>query len=199
LKRLDLLRAIYTSRLTGGNATLATVSRRLDSEADELRKEISESARAGLLKKVGGSLELTDRGRARLKVVMIGGAFELIHPGHVYTMEAARRLGNTLVVVVATDETIARNKKRDPITNQGWRVRLTSQVRLVDAAVPGGRGSIYDTLERVRPDIVALGYDQSHNPEDIVKEAARRGLKISVVRLGTPIPLIKTSKIVESL
>ena len=41
----------------------------------------------------------------------------------------------------------------------------------VDVALAGGAGSIYDTLEKVRPDVVALGYDQIHNPSDIEAEA----------------------------
>ena len=69
------------------------------------------------------------------------------------------------------------------MTPQEWRVKLVSSLREVDAALPGGHGSIYDTLEKVRPDFVALGYDQKHNPQDIENEARRRGMELSVVRL----------------
>ncbi|MDA4133204.1 MAG: cytidyltransferase, partial [Thaumarchaeota archaeon] len=64
---------------------------------------------------------------------------------------------------------------------------------------PGGQGSIYDTLEKVRPDVVALGYDQTHNPKDIELEARSRGLELRVVRLSSPLPDVKTSKIVNAL
>jgi FAD synthetase len=138
-------------------------------------------------------------GRRRLKVVMIGGAFEIIHPGHIQTFSAARKLGNTLVVVVATDESVSRNKGRPPVTNQEWRVMLVSSLRQVDLAVPGNRGSIYDILPRIRPDVVAVGYDQVHDTEDIVREAAKRGVEIEVARLETPIPEVKTSKILQSI
>jgi FAD synthetase len=69
----------------------------------------------------------------------------------------------------------------------------------VDVSLAGGAGSIYDTLEKVRPDVVALGYDQIHNPADIEAEARRRGLELTVVRLSTPLPEVKTSKIVNAL
>lgn len=101
--------------------------------------------------------------------------------------------------MVATDKTVAKNKGRDPVTSQEWRVKLVSAVRGVDVAIPGGQGSIYDTLEKVRPDVVALGYDQTHNPSDIEAEARRRGLELSVVRLTSPLPDVKTSKIVNAL
>jgi glycerol-3-phosphate cytidylyltransferase-like family protein len=74
-----------------------------------------------------------------------------------------------------------------------------SAIRGVDAGIPGGQGSIYDTLEKVRPDVVALGYDQTHDPSLIEAEARRRGLELSVVRLSSPLPDVKTSKIVNAL
>jgi len=103
------------------------------------------------------------------------------------------------VAVVATDKSVSRNKGRDPVTTQEWRVKLVGALREVDLALAGGQGSIYDTLERVRPDVVALGYDQLHNPAEIEAEARKRGLQLSVVRLGSSLPEIKTSKIVSAL
>ncbi len=147
----------------------------------------------------GEDVSLTATGRSRLTVVMIGGAFEIIHPGHIHTIEGAKKLGDTLVVVLAADGTVNKNKGREPVTPQEWRVRLVSALREVDVALPGGRGSIYDTMEKIRPDVVALGYDQKHNPLDIENEAKNRGLKLRVVRLDSPIPGVKTSKIVSSL
>ena len=89
---------------------------------------------------------------------------------------------------MATDKTVAKNKGREPVTTQEWRVKLVSALRGVDVALPGGQGSIYDTLEKVRPDVVALGYDQKHNPQDIENEARSRGLELSVVRLTRRFP-----------
>jgi len=114
-------------------------------------------------------------------------------------MAEARKLGNTLVAVAATDAAVMKNKGREPVTPQEWRVRLISTLRTVDVGLAGGKGSIYDTLEKVRPDIVALGYDQKHNPVEIEDEAKRRGISLKVVRLDSPIPGIKTSKIIQSL
>jgi cytidyltransferase-like protein len=164
-----------------------------------VREALRAASEKRLLKVNKSELELTALGRSRLKVVMVGGAFEIVHPGHVHTLSAAKKLGNTLVVVVATDESVLRNKGRPPVTNQDSRVTMVSSLRQVDLAIPGNKGSIYEILLRVRPDVVAVGYDQVHNPEDIVREAAKRGVRMQVARLETPIPEVKTSKILQSL
>jgi FAD synthetase len=199
LEDLDLLRAVYSATLRDGHASEEGLSADMAASGDGLARRLEAAVLAGTLQRVGQAYVLTPKGRSMLKVVMIGGAFEIIHPGHLHTIEQAKKLGNTLVVIVATDKTVNRNKGREPVTKQEWRVKLVSAVRGVDVGLPGGQGSIYDTLEKVRPDIVALGYDQTHNPADIEAEAKRRGLERRVVRLTSPLPDVKTSKIVSTL
>lgn len=201
MKENELLRAIYVASLRRGRATRADLQRELNRSAVEVRQAIDEAGAKGTIIQTRnpGGVRLTAKGRGKITVVMLGGAFEIIHPGHLHTMEEAKELGDTLVVVVASDEAVLRNKGREPVTSQDWRVRLVSAVRPVDVAVAGGKGSIYDTLEKVRPDVVALGYDQRHDPVEIEAEARKRGIKVKVVRLDSPIPGIKTSKIVSVL
>jgi cytidyltransferase-like protein len=196
---LDLLREVYVVGLRDGRAQVGAIAKKLGSPPSSVRSALRSASAKGLVRVARGSAELTRRGRRRLKVVMLGGAFEIIHPGHVHALSEAKNLGNTLVVVVATDESVERNKGRPPATDQVLRVALVSSLRQVDLALPGNRGSIYDILVRIRPDVVALGYDQHHNGEEIVREAGKRGVAISTARLGSPIPEVKTSKILMSL
>jgi FAD synthetase len=199
MKEADVLRAVYSTALLEGRATVDTVARYLGEPRPDVAGLLQTAAAGGLVSVEGDGVSLTPEGRSKLRVVMIGGAFEIIHPGHLHTIEQAKKLGDTLVVVVATDKNIIKNKGREPVTKQEWRVRLVSAIKGVDVSLAGGTGSIYDTLERVRPDVVALGYDQIHNPGDIEAEARRRGLELSVVRLSSPLPEVKTSKIVNAL
>jgi cytidyltransferase-like protein len=199
LATLDVLREVYVANLRDGKARAGAIGRALGAPPSSVRSALRTASAKRLVGVTRGSAALTPAGRRRLKVVMLGGAFEIIHPGHVHALSEAKSLGNTLVVVVATDESVERNKGRPPATNQALRVALVSSLRKVDLAVPGNKGSIYDILVRIRPDIVALGYDQRHNGDEIVKEAAKRGVAISTVRLGSPIPDVKTSKILMSL
>jgi FAD synthetase len=196
---LELLREVYVENLGQGRATAGSIGARLRAAPSSVRLALEEASEKGLVKTVKGLVQLTPKGRRRLKVVMMGGAFEIIHPGHVDALSEARRFGNTLVVVVATDESVQKNKGRPPVTSQALRVGLVSSVRQVDLALPGNKGSIYDILLRIRPDVVALGYDQRHSAELIAREAATRGLHVRLARLGTQIPDLKTSKILLSL
>ncbi len=114
---------------------------------------------------------------------MATGVFDLLHPGHVYFLTEARKLGDELVVVVARDST-ARRFKHEPITSEASRVQLVAALKPVDRAILGHEGgSIYDILEEIAPDIIALGFDQIHDEDKIVEECRRRGLRTKVVRL----------------
>ncbi len=194
-----MLREVYVSQVRDGKATAAGIAKALGAGLPSVKAALQAASEKKLLKVNRGAVELTSSGRRRLRVVMIGGAFEIVHPGHIHTFSEAKKLGNTLVVVVATDQSVLRNKGRPPVTNQESRVTLVSSLRQVDLALPGNKGSIYDILLRIRPDVVAVGYDQVHNMEDIVREARKRGLEIEVSRLNTPVPGVKTSKILQSL
>jgi cytidyltransferase-like protein len=196
---LTVLKAVYVTNVNEGGARVASICKTLASGPTSVRAALREASRKKLVKAAKGAIELTALGRRRLKVVMMGGAFEIIHPGHVLALSEARRLGNTLVVVIATDGSVERNKGRAPVTDQATRVGLVSSLRLVDLALPGNKGSIYDILLRIRPDVVALGYDQRHSGEEIEREAAKRGLRVRAARLGTTVPDLKTSKILSSL
>ncbi len=189
-----VLGAVFSLEL-GGGATVKELEKRLGVDTEDAEKEVEALTRLGLLKSGRGRITLGERGRRRIKVVFIGGGFEVIHQGHLYTIDRAKKLGDVLVVAVARDSTIRKRKKRDPIANENERVALLSSLRQVDAAVLGVEGNIYDTLERVRPDIVALGYDQYHMEADIAREGAKRGMNLKVVRLDSPYPKVKTSKL----
>ena len=64
---------------------------------------------------------LSEIGRDSLRIVLAGGVFDIIHPGHISTLNAAKALGDVLVVVVATDNTAVKMKKRSPLHSQEQR------------------------------------------------------------------------------
>jgi len=104
-------------------------------------------------------------------------------------------LGDFLVVVVARDSTVRKRKGREPVISEEKREELVSSIKYVDTVVKGSETNIYDTLEKVKPDIVALGYDQHHSEREIIEQAKQRGILVEVVRLDSPIPELKTSKL----
>jgi FAD synthetase len=193
------LAAIFSMGIKGEVADAAGLARRLGLRVREATEEIDALKKAGMVELDGKSARLTPRGRRSIRVVFIGGGFELIHYGHVYTISKAKSLGDVLVVAVARDSTIRKRKKREPLINEGDRVMLLSSLRDVDAAILGVKGDIYVTLQKVDPDIVALGYDQYHMEDEIKREAGKRGMKLKVIRLDSPYPHIKTTKILREL
>lgn len=114
---------------------------------------------------------------------MATGVFDLLHPGHLYFLREARKLGDELWVVVARDTT-ARRFKHEPFVPEESRVQMVDALKPVDRAVLGNEGSIYEILDEIRPDVIALGFDQVHQEERILEECRRRGLRTSVVRLA---------------
>jgi cytidyltransferase-like protein len=197
MDRKKILGAVFSLGLAGERATPKKVSERLGVGLREGRRLTADLSREGLVSLERGAVMLTPKGRKAIKVVFIGGGFEVIHHGHAYTIGRAKELGDVLVVAVATDSTIRRRKQREPLANEQDRVRLLSSLRQVDVALLGVEGDIYVTLEKVRPDIVALGYDQYHMEDEVVKEAAARGMRLKVVRLDSPYPKIKTSALLK--
>ena len=194
-----ILAALFAMNLKGEDSDPGALASRLGLRPGEAKGQIDELVAAGLARISGGNAVLTDAGREEIRVVFVGGGFEIIHYGHVYTLGKAKSLGDALVVSVARDSTIRRRKNREPLISEADRVRLLSALKDVDAAILGVEGDIYVTLEKVKPDVVALGYDQYHMEEDVKREASKRGMKLEVVRLDSPYPKIKTTKILKEL
>ncbi len=138
---------------------------------------------------------LTEIGRNSLHVVLAGGVFDIIHPGHIYTLNAAKALGDVLVVVVATDNTSEKMKKRRPLHTQEQRQELVNSLSMVDLCLVGQEDDIFKTVDRVRPQIIALGYDQIHQEKFITDGCKRINLEVKVARLQSPIPESSSSKI----
>lgn len=199
MQKKKTLGAIFAHELSTRTAQLGGLADDLGLDRRELMSRLRRLQKNGLVSVGPNCVNLTVKGRKAIKVVFIGGGFEVIHAGHLHTVSEAKKLGDVLVAVVARDDTIRKRKGREPVSPEGERMTLLSALRQVDAAILGGKGNIYDTLEKVKPDVVALGYDQYHTVKDVRREANRRGLMVSVVRLDSPRPSIKTTKLLQEL
>lgn len=115
--------------------------------------------------------------------VMTTGVFDILHPGHLAMLEEAKSLGDELVVVLARDESAAR-EKHPPLMPEEHRRRMVGALKPVDMAVLGHRGDYYRIVEELRPDVIALGFDQKYDVEDVARRCAERGVPAKVVRLS---------------
>ena len=114
--------------------------------------------------------------------VMATGVFDILHMGHIHFLTEAKKLGDKLVVVVAHDETV-RHVKYEPVTPGELRLEMIKSLKPVDEAYLGSEGDIYSIVEEIKPDIIAIGYDQPHDPDKIRSDLKQRGLDIEVIRL----------------
>ena len=114
---------------------------------------------------------------------MATGTFDLLHLGHIYFLKEAKKLGDKLVVIVATDKTV-RKLKHEPVNPQEIRLNIIKELKIVDDAFIGHEDDIYKIVNEIKPDIIALGYDQIHDEKTIEKELKKRNIKAKIVRLS---------------
>ncbi len=116
--------------------------------------------------------------------VMAVGTFDILHIGHLNYLREAKNEGDELVVVIACDKTV-RKHKHEPLMEEEVRREMIEALDPVDKAIIGGEGDRFETVERVDPDIIALGYDQRHEEEQLVKDLKLRGMDhIKVKRMS---------------
>jgi len=120
-------------------------------------------------------------------VVLTTGAFDILHLGHMMMLRDAKRLGgprSKLVVVVASDRTVKRNKGRAAIFTAEDRKKMVEFLKPVDRALVGYDPMSFEkVLKRVKPDIVAFGYDQHKIRRAFEKYCREKNIKIRIVTL----------------
>ena len=107
-------------------------------------------------------------------VVATGGCFDLLHAGHIATLEAARRLGDCLIVCINSDESVRRAKGPGrPLQSAADRARVLSALRVVDRVVVFDEDTPHRMLRRVRPDVWVKGDD--YTAEELPEAELVRG------------------------
>ena len=131
-----------------------------------------------------------------MKKVMCTGTFDVIHPGHLYYFSEAKKYGNKLIVVVARDETSNTFKGRKPMHNEKDRLEAVRTLEIVDESILGNNGNIFDIVEKIKPDVICLGYDQKVQKNELEDELKKRNIKAEVIRIISYLPdTYKSSKL----
>lgn len=141
--------------------------------------------------------------RAGKKVVLAGGTFDIIHPGHLIYLKQCRAAGDLLVVYVAGDNRTRRRKgPTRPIFPAIQRVKLVSNLKMVDLAfVSDSRPFSEAILRKVKPDVIVTS---SNEPSRIVKHDFQREMRerhpeIKVVLIRRPRLSWSSTSLVKSL
>lgn len=116
---------------------------------------------------------------------MASGTFDILHPGHAFYLEQAKKLGGVdskLYVVIATDRTVEKHK-RIPILNQEQRCELISKFKVVDEAYVGDEEDPFKIVKLINPDIIAIGPDQKFDLAKLEKKLYNNGIDTKVVKI----------------
>jgi FAD synthetase len=127
-------------------------------------------------------------GRKKRKIVLASGTFDLLHLGHVKYLEEAKRAGGRnaeLIVIVARDSTVEKRRGTKPIVPENQRRALVGSLKVVDDAVLGYEDfDIEKVIQKIKPDVIALGYDRSDIQQAVRDYVKENRLLIKVVKIS---------------
>ena len=122
------------------------------------------------------------------KIVLASGTFDLLHLGHVKFLEEAKKVGGVnseLVVIVARDITVKERKGKKPVMPEDQRRALVESLKVVDDAILGLEGfSIGEVIDKLKPDLIAVGYDQNEIEKEVQNIIEQKKFNIEVVKIG---------------
>jgi len=135
-----------------------------------------------------------------MTLVLAQGTFDILHPGHVYYLQQARSMGDRLHVIVARSTNVTH--KDPPVVPGSQRAAMVAALDPVDDACLGNPDDIFVPIERLDPDIIALGHDQHHDKAGIEAALADRGIDCAVERVParpreSEAELLSTARIIE--
>ncbi len=121
-------------------------------------------------------------------VVLASGTFDLLHFGHVKYLEEAKKSGGKdakLIVIVARDSTAEKSKGKKPVMPENQRRSLVESLKVVDEALLGfEKFDIGRVVDKIRPDIIAVGHDQNGIEREVRRAIAEKNLNVQIVKVG---------------
>lgn len=136
--------------------------------------------------------------RAGRKVVFTNGVFDLLHPGHIRYLRAARAEGDLLIVGVNSDRSVRAIKGPSrPITPEAERAEILSALTSVDAVTIFDEDTPAEIIRRVQPDVLVKGADWGENAivgRDTVEARGGRVVRMPIEEGWSTSELLKTSR-----
>jgi FAD synthetase len=131
--------------------------------------------------------------------VVATGTFDILHPGHIAFLEEAKKLGDELIVIVAREKNVKHKPK--PVIPEEQRRRVVESLKPVDKAILGDKEDIFKPVMELKPDVIALGYDQHFDESWLEEELKKRGINCRVVRIRKRVDceLCSSAKIIDRI
>lgn len=125
-----------------------------------------------------------------MKKVLVAGTFDIFHLGHLYFFKEAKKMGDKLIVVIGSDKITKKNGKKI-IHTQKERAELIKSLRIVDA-IHLGKIKILESIKKIKPDVVCVGYDQTI-PNEIEKYCKENKIEIKRIKKKYNVKKCKSS------
>jgi FAD synthetase len=127
--------------------------------------------------------------------VLVFGTFDIIHQGHLYFFEQAKKHGD-LFVVIGRDRTVKQIKGKKPRYSEKVRQKKVAKLKIAQAVYLGNLADPYKIISKIKPEIIALGYDQNSYTKNLRSELNKRKISAKIIRLKPHHPdKYKSSKI----
>lgn len=131
---------------------------------------------------------------------MVFGAFDILHPGHIWFLRNAKKNGKSLIVVIGRDTTLMHLKKKPPLNDENKRKRAVQSTAIADRVILGDKEDPYRLIIKEKPDIICLGYDQHFFVDGLKKLREEQFHGLQIKRLPPfKADRYKSSKIREEL
>ena len=107
-----------------------------------------------------------------MKKVLCWGTFDVLHQGHIDFLKDAKSRGDELIVIVISDESVYKNKRRYPKNKQDNRAKALRKLGIVDKiiSVPDNFETNFKLIASIKPEVIVFGHDQSTGIEKTLKD-----------------------------
>lgn len=125
--------------------------------------------------------------------VLTFGTFDIVHKGHEYYLQKAKKFGNELIVIIARDKNVLLERGKLPLNHETKRKEHVELLNIADKVMLGYEDNRLRIIQELKPDIICLGYDQ--NSLSVEKFIVDNNLDIKIVRIDAFKPeIFKSSK-----
>lgn len=130
-------------------------------------------------------------------IVMAFGTFDFFHAGHEHYLNKAKELGDYLIVVIARDKTVKQIKGEYAVNSERKRAATIQKSGIADKVVLGQHGDKYKIVQKYRPSVIALGYDQFVFTQKLSKTLIDLKLDTKIIRIDAHHPQVFKSSLVK--
>lgn len=117
------------------------------------------------------------------KIVFTNGCFDILHAGHIHTLETAADFGKRLIVGLNTDASVTKLKPGRPIQNENSRALVLAAMNCVDAVILFNEDTPLELIKFIQPDVLVKGGDYSVEQIAGAKEVIASGGKVELIPL----------------